>query len=113
MIRQVAARIDTLFEGKEIVVVCILKGCVYFYVDLTRYMTIPFSSYFIEASSYHNRQTQAETVELLRYQQQPEPHHCLTDATVIKWLIGAILYCIDRSIDRAHSLTHSLSVINT
>ena len=48
-------------------VVCILKGCVYFFVDLTRGLTVPHSTYFLEASSYHDSQTQAETVELLRY----------------------------------------------
>ena len=48
-------------------VVCILKGCVYFFVDLTRALSVPYSTYFIEASSYHNSQTQSETVELLRY----------------------------------------------
>merc|ERR1712137_222147 len=57
--------IDEKFEGQEIVVVCILKGCVYFFVDFTRALTIPYSTYFIEASSYHNAQTQSETVELL------------------------------------------------
>lgn len=60
-----AKEIERVFEGEEFVVVCILKGCVYFFVDLTRNLTIPYSTYFIEASSYHDSQTQSETVELL------------------------------------------------
>ena len=66
-VRYCAKKIDEKFEGEDIVVVCILKGCVYFFVDLTRAMKIPYSTYFLEASSYHDSQTQAETVELLRY----------------------------------------------
>merc|ERR1712137_77753 len=64
-VRYCAKKIDEKFEGEDIVVVCILKGCVYFFVDLTRAMKIPYSTYFLEASSYHDSQTQAETVELL------------------------------------------------
>eukprot|EP01104_Vermistella_antarctica_P012681 TRINITY_DN3715_c0_g1_i1.p1 TRINITY_DN3715_c0_g1~~TRINITY_DN3715_c0_g1_i1.p1 ORF type:complete len:274 (+),score=79.68 TRINITY_DN3715_c0_g1_i1:120-824(+) len=60
-----AKEINRRFEGQDIVVACILKGCVYFFVDLTRHLTIPYSTYFIEASSYLNEQTQSEEVELL------------------------------------------------
>jgi len=62
---KLANKIDTQFAGKDIVLVCILKGCVYFFVDLTRAITIPYSTYFIEASSYCNSQTQQDKVELL------------------------------------------------
>ena len=64
--RKVAERINREFEGQEVVLVCVLKGCVFFFVDLTRNLTIPFSIYFLEASSYHDEQTQTETVEILR-----------------------------------------------
>eukprot|EP01096_Ripella_sp_DP13-Kostka_P004221 TRINITY_DN16380_c0_g1_i1.p1 TRINITY_DN16380_c0_g1~~TRINITY_DN16380_c0_g1_i1.p1 ORF type:complete len:271 (+),score=126.25 TRINITY_DN16380_c0_g1_i1:108-815(+) len=62
---KVAEKINRDFEGQEIVLVCVLKGCVYFFVDLTRRLKIPFSIYFLEASSYHDEQTQAEKVEIL------------------------------------------------
>ena len=51
----VAKVINTKFVGKNIVIASILKGAVYFTVDLTRRLTIPYSLYFIEASSYPNR----------------------------------------------------------
>jgi hypoxanthine phosphoribosyltransferase len=57
--------ISDKFRGKDIIVTVILKGAAYFYTDLTRYMTIPHSSYFIEASSYKDTQTQHEEVEIL------------------------------------------------
>ena len=59
----VANQINTKFQNKSIVVTSILKGAVYFTVDLTRRLTIPHSLYFIEASSYKG-QTQDE-LELL------------------------------------------------
>lgn len=64
-VKHCANIINEKFKGKDIVIVCILKGCVYFFVDLTKLINIPFSTYFIEASSYTNKQTQAETVQIL------------------------------------------------
>src|SRR5687767_1719395 len=54
-----AGVINAKFAGKDVVVVGILKGAVYFYVDLTRMLTIPHSCYFIEATSYHDSQSQS------------------------------------------------------
>lgn len=64
-VKKCAAIINEKFAGKKIVVVCVLKGAVYFFVDLTRYLTIEHSCYFIESSSYHNNQTQSETCSIM------------------------------------------------
>ena len=64
-VQKCADTINTEFQGKEVVVACILKGAVYFFTDLTRLLTIPHSAYFIEASSYTDKQTQNECVEIL------------------------------------------------
>ena len=61
----VADVINKKFIGKNIVIVSILKGAIYFTVDLTRRLTIPYSLYLLEASSYKNKQTQCEELELL------------------------------------------------
>jgi len=61
----VADVINKKFIGKNIVIASILKGAVYFTVDLTRRLTIPYSLYFLEGSSYKNKQTQSEELELL------------------------------------------------
>jgi len=39
---------------------CILKGAVFFYVDLLRRLKIPYNCYFIEAQSYKEEQKQGE-----------------------------------------------------
>lgn len=65
MIQWLAEVINRKFNSEKIVVTCILKGCAYFLVDLTKKLTIPHSIYFIEASSYHDEQLQGETIEIL------------------------------------------------
>ncbi len=65
VIKKLADKINRDFYGKSIVLTCILKGAVYFFVDLTRHLNIPYSCYFIEASSYHNNQTQSEDLKIL------------------------------------------------
>lgn len=63
-VEKCANHINEKFQGKDVVVACILKGAAYFFVDLTRKLVIPHSCYFIEASSYGNCQNQ-ENVEVL------------------------------------------------
>lgn len=59
-VSSIASIINKQFEDKDVIIVCILKGAVYFFVDLTRELIIPHSTYFIEASSYRDSQTQQE-----------------------------------------------------
>jgi hypoxanthine phosphoribosyltransferase len=61
----IAFELNQKFKNEKVIVVCILKGAVYFHVDLTRLLAFEHSQYFIEASSYHNAQTQSEQVEIL------------------------------------------------
>lgn len=64
-VQKCANIINEKFIGKNVVVVCILKGAICFFNDLTAKLKIPHSWYFIEASSYRNNQTQDEEVEIL------------------------------------------------
>ena len=56
IVKNVAIKINDKFRNsdKETIIVCILKGGIYFYVDLTRELDFPHMIYFIEASSYKN-----------------------------------------------------------
>lgn len=64
VVQNIAKEINMRFAGKNIIIVCILKGCAWFFTDLTKLLTIPYSTYFIEVSSYKNEQTNT-TSELL------------------------------------------------
>jgi len=57
---KVARQIEEKFKGQEIVLACILKGAVFFYVDLLRKLKIPYNCYFIEAQSYKEDQSQGD-----------------------------------------------------
>ncbi len=51
-VREVADRITREYDGKEIIMVCILKGAFMFFSDLVRYIRIPIKVDFISCSSY-------------------------------------------------------------
>lgn len=51
-IGELGEAISTDYAGKELVLVCVLRGSVYFAVDLSRRLTIPFVLDFISISSY-------------------------------------------------------------
>lgn len=60
-----ADALNNNFPGRKVVFVCLLKGAVYFFVDLTRKLKFEHSQYHLEVSSYKDSQTQEETVEIL------------------------------------------------
>ncbi len=51
-VREIADRITREYDGKEIIMVCILKGAFMFFSDLVRYIRIPIKVDFISCSSY-------------------------------------------------------------
>jgi hypoxanthine phosphoribosyltransferase len=64
-VKKCADVINRRFENKNLLLVCLLKGSVWFYSDLTKNIVIPYSTYFIEASSYKNNKFQDDTIEIL------------------------------------------------
>lgn len=51
-VRELAAAISRDYEGKELVLVCILKGAITFTADLMRKLSVPIRLDFVHASSY-------------------------------------------------------------
>ena len=51
-IKEVAEKIDEDYIGKEIVVICVLKGAIFFTVDLVKKMKTPIEIETIQVSSY-------------------------------------------------------------
>lgn len=79
-VRYCAKIINEKFKGKDIVIACILKGCVYFFVDLTRIVTIPHSAYMFEFSSYHGQQQESgEILSLIQPDKFKNKHVVLLD----------------------------------
>lgn len=51
-VNELAVRISRDYEGKHVVLVCVLKGAITFTADLMRKMTIPAEIDFVRAASY-------------------------------------------------------------
>ena len=54
---ELAKEIDEFYQGKEIVVLCVLRGAIYFMVDLTKKMTTPMQPDFIRLASYEGTES--------------------------------------------------------
>ena len=51
-VKELGAELTAEYQGKDVVVVALLKGCAWFVADLTRAMDIPLRVEFMVASSY-------------------------------------------------------------
>ncbi|MGL5575306.1 MAG: hypoxanthine phosphoribosyltransferase [Sarcina sp.] len=65
-IKEIGAEISSDYEGKELLVVGILKGSVVFASDLIRAITISCSLDFMSVSSYGNSSTSSGIVRILK-----------------------------------------------
>jgi len=63
-VRQLAARIESDYRGKPVTVLGVLKGSVFFLVDLLKSVRIPLKLEFLRASSYGDRMTSSGNVVL-------------------------------------------------
>ena len=63
-VKELAAQMDKLYEGRKPVVVCILKGSVLFFSDLIRNMTTSVELDFMSVSSYGSGTTSSGEVKI-------------------------------------------------
>ena len=65
-IKEVAAQITEDYKGESVLFVCILKGSVHFYSDLTREIDLPLTMDFMAISSYGAGTTSSGEVKMLK-----------------------------------------------
>ena len=65
-IAELGAQISRDYEGKEIHMICILKGGVFFACELAKRITVPVSIDFMSVSSYGNSQESSGIVRILK-----------------------------------------------
>ena len=65
-IRQIAARISRDYAGKEIHLICVLKGGVFFTCELAKRLTIPVSLDFMSVSSYGSDTKSSGVVKIVK-----------------------------------------------
>lgn len=64
--KRLGAQITKDFQGKNLLVVGILKGSVYFMTDLTRYIDLPLKLDFLAVSSYGSGTTSSGAVKIVK-----------------------------------------------
>ena len=65
-ISEVAAQINKDYEGKEVHLICILKGGVFFTCELAKRLTIPVSLDFMSVSSYGSDTKSSGVVKIVK-----------------------------------------------
>jgi hypoxanthine phosphoribosyltransferase len=63
---EIGARISRDYEGKELLLVCVLKGAVFFLADLARRIECPVSLDFMAVSSYGSSTDSSGVVRILK-----------------------------------------------
>jgi hypoxanthine-guanine phosphoribosyltransferase len=76
-VEELARQISVDYAGRELVLVCVLKGAVFFLADLARRLTIPCSLDFMAVSSYGSATDSSGTVRILKdlghHRLRPDP----------------------------------------
>src|SRR3954468_5694386 len=65
-VREMAGEISRDYEGRDLVMIWILKGAVLFLGDLMRFLTVPCEIDFMAVSSYGSKPAPPEVVPILR-----------------------------------------------
>ena len=70
-ISEIAAQISRDYEGKEVHLICILKGGVFFTCELSKRLTIPVSMDFMSVSSYGAGTVSSGVVKIIKDLDEP------------------------------------------
>lgn len=83
-IAQLGEQISKDYEGKEIHLICILKGGVFFACELAKRITVPVSLDFMSVSSYGNSKQSSGIVKIVKDLDEPlEGKHVLIVEDII------------------------------
>jgi hypoxanthine phosphoribosyltransferase len=81
---ELAGRISADYEGKDVILVGVLKGAVFFLADLARALTIPVSIDFMAVTSYGSATDSSGVVRILKDLDHPiEGRHILIVEDII------------------------------
>ena len=70
-IKQIAAKVSKDYAGKEIHLICVLKGGVFFTCELAKRITVPVSLDFMSVSSYGDDTKSSGVVKIVKDLDQP------------------------------------------
>ena len=70
-IREMAAKISEDYAGKDLHLICILKGGAYFMTELSKYITVPVTIDFMAVSSYGSKTVSSGIVKIIKDHDEP------------------------------------------
>lgn len=98
-IRALAAQISEDYAGKEIHLICILKGSSFFTCELAKHLTIPVTIDFMSVSSYGSGTTSSGIVRLAKDLDEP--------------IEGKHVMIVEDIIDTGRTLSHLMNLLST
>ena len=96
-INEVAARINEDYAGKEIHLICILKGGVFFTCELAKRLTVPVSLDFMSVSSYGSGTESSGVVKIIKDLDEP--------------LAGKNVLIVEDIIDSGRTLSYLIDIL--
>lgn len=97
-IRELGEQISKDYEGKEVHLVCVLKGGTFFMCELAKRITIPVTIDFMSVSSYGNSTTSSGVVRIIKDLDQP--------------LEGKHVIVVEDIVDTGNTLSYLLNILN-
>lgn len=97
-IKEIAAQISKDYEGKELCLVCILKGSVFFTCELAKYITVPVTIDFMQCSSYGADTKSSGIVKIVKDLDEP--------------ITGKDVIVIEDIIDSGRTLSHLAKILS-
>ncbi len=70
-IAEIAKQISTDYEGKEVHLICVLKGAVFFMCELAKRITVPVTVDFMSVTSYGNDTKSSGVVKIIKDLDEP------------------------------------------
>ena len=96
-IREIGEQISRDYEGKQIHMICVLKGGVYFMCELSKRITVPVSLDFMSISSYGDDTKSSGIVKIVKDLDQP--------------LEGKDVLIVEDIIDSGRTLSYLIEVL--
>ena len=96
-IREIAAQISRDYEGKEIHLICVLKGGVFFTCELAKRITVPVSLDFMSVSSYGDDTKSSGVVRMFMDMDEP--------------VKGKDVLIVEEIIDSGRTLSYLIDII--
>lgn len=98
-VREIAEKISADYAGKEVHLICILKGSVFFTCELAKRLTVPVTMDFMSVSSYGGGTTSTGIVRIVK--------------DLDESLEGKHVLIIEDIIDTGRTLAHLMEVLGT